>query len=179
MTIFVTFHVTEQRRGLTASCIRTHFFFTQARLSDKDPTCKLSSIFLLGLLLISLQGTDGFLASWTVVESGMYIIAACLVGLRPILSVSFQWIKKRVMNASVRNIWPRNRHSSGYKNEQDSMSCNLKQNAENVTKLQESSQDLERGRSKSIKSNDLHMLSEIQATNGEGSGEQNRIENLP
>jgi hypothetical protein len=32
--------------------------------------------------------------SWTIVESGMYTVAACLVGLRPLLSRLPVWLKK-------------------------------------------------------------------------------------
>lgn len=45
-------------------------------------------------------GADVALISWTVVETGMYLAAACLIGLRPVLSVSKTWISQHASRFS-------------------------------------------------------------------------------
>ncbi|PYH40576.1 uncharacterized protein BP01DRAFT_272576, partial [Aspergillus saccharolyticus JOP 1030-1] len=55
--------------GLIASCVRTSYFFTAANVSMNDPTW-----------------ADVNLMTWTTVETGLYLSAACMIGLRPLLN---------------------------------------------------------------------------------------------
>ncbi|KAF3063484.1 hypothetical protein GL218_02765 [Daldinia childiae] len=68
--------------GMIASCVRTSVFFIHADVIMTDPTF----------------ADEAF--SWTAIECGMYFSAACLIGLRPLLSRLPHFVKKRVLNAS-------------------------------------------------------------------------------
>ncbi|RAH75549.1 uncharacterized protein BO66DRAFT_387422 [Aspergillus aculeatinus CBS 121060] len=63
--------------GLIASCVRTSYFFTAAKLSMTDPTW-----------------ADINLMTWTTVESGLYLSAACMIGLRPLLNQMAGWMTR-------------------------------------------------------------------------------------
>ncbi|RAL10371.1 uncharacterized protein BO97DRAFT_471836 [Aspergillus homomorphus CBS 101889] len=63
--------------GLIASCVRTSYFFTAAKTSMTDPTW-----------------ADINLMAWTTVESGLYLSAACMIGLRPLLNQMAGWVMK-------------------------------------------------------------------------------------
>ncbi|KAI1475335.1 hypothetical protein K445DRAFT_314477 [Daldinia sp. EC12] len=68
--------------GMIASCVRTSVFYMQGDVILNDPTF----------------ADEAF--SWTAIECGMYFSAACLIGLRPLLSRLPHFIKLRVLNAS-------------------------------------------------------------------------------
>ncbi|KAK2734199.1 putative NRPS-like protein biosynthetic cluster [Myotisia sp. PD_48] len=63
--------------GIIASCFRTASFFTSHKESKRDPTW-----------------ADVQLMSWTIVESGMYTCAACIMRLRPLLRNLMGWFKQ-------------------------------------------------------------------------------------
>ncbi|KAI9035182.1 dimethylallyl tryptophan synthase [Aspergillus affinis] len=70
--------------GIIASCFRTASFFTSHETSAIDPTW-----------------ADVELMSWTIVESGMYMSAACTMRLRPLLRELSGWFKQfKTTNAS-------------------------------------------------------------------------------
>ena len=62
-----------------------------------DNTCRISSLRLRQRLMRSLIGASIVLVGWSVIEPGMYLIAACLLCLRPIfVQVTGKWHKARL-----------------------------------------------------------------------------------
>lgn len=82
--------------GLVASCARTASFFTSAQEVLEDPPCKCPTarIVCRSFYLQTIAGIDVGLMSWTIVESGMYLCAACLIGLRPLVDKAPAWLKR-------------------------------------------------------------------------------------
>ncbi|KAI9039000.1 cytochrome P450 [Aspergillus affinis] len=70
--------------GLFASCMRTGIFFRDSHIIATDPT----------------WATD--VMCWTIVESGMYFSAACLIGMRPLFSKLPRWLRNRILHPSKR-----------------------------------------------------------------------------
>lgn len=73
--------------GLVASCIRTATFFI---VNENDVTCTSNSFIAFEVLTLLGVATPRLI--WSVVESGMYLSAACLVGLRPVFVQSYKWV---------------------------------------------------------------------------------------
>lgn len=157
-------------RGLIASCIRAHAFFSGERSSLIDPTCKYLLISNSEYLLRWDIGTDVSLSIWTLVESGMYLSAACLIGLRPLLSVTSRWFKKQVTT------WRRTGSRTDYKKDQDSMSHSLKGDMGGGMRLQSFSRDIEHGPEDSTGSSDIIVRSDIQVTLADQHPKQNTAE---
>lgn len=89
----------------------------------------------------------------------MYLSAACLIGLHPLLAVTSQWLKKRVVT------WRRTGGRTDYKKDRDSMSHSLKEDVRGGVRLQSFGRDMELGRDNSTGSSDNVLVrSELQAT---------------
>ena len=71
--------------GLIGSCVRMSTFFHHDAFTDN--TCKLMGISERDILTkpYSSLGASVDLMGWSVIEPGMYLIAACLLTLRPVL----------------------------------------------------------------------------------------------
>lgn len=69
--------------------------FAERKHSQTTPVRQATAVFVREATLTShvLQGASVSLVSWSVVEPGMYLIAACLPALRPICA---QWIPKSI-----------------------------------------------------------------------------------
>lgn len=95
----------ELHSAIVCSCIRLVVFCGTEAL--KDNTCKsLHRHFLRGSALTShrLKGASVSLVSWSVVEPGMYLIAACLPALRPLCAQLVpKSIRSRFSSHSTRN----------------------------------------------------------------------------
>ncbi|KAI0197063.1 integral membrane protein [Xylaria flabelliformis] len=68
--------------GIIASSVRTSVFFLQADVIEKDPTFAHSTF------------------SWTVIECGFYFSAACLIGLRPLITQNPWSVKRRAQRSA-------------------------------------------------------------------------------
>ena len=102
----------------------------------------------------------------------MYLSAACLIGLRPLLRVTSQWLKSRVVTGQ--RVGSRKNHK-----EHGFMSLPVKGNMALRMKLQSFGQDIERGRDGSggsTGSSDILVLSEIQVTSTEQRPKQDSAE---
>ena len=97
----------------------------------------------------------------------MYLSAACLIGLRPLLSATSQWLKKRVVTVESRAPWRRTSSKISSKDDRDSMSHNLKEHVGGRARLESFDQDVECGGNGSISRTDIRMQSEIQVTSAE------------
>ena len=111
----------------------------------------------LRLLLKHVQGTDAFLGCWTLVESGMYIIAACLIGLRPLLTLASQWVKKRSIRIGRRTPTPETVSTANHQNERDSMSRVLRGHNSDAMRTQPLWHNLDLGRSESSGGMRIHV----------------------
>lgn len=112
-------------------------------------------------------GTDASLMCWTIVESGMYASAACLIGLRPLLKLLPEWIRKHTTKNDSRNTATRRSQRSGaiaLADDQDSTS-HFFRGRERVgggtMELRSNGQDLESGRAESISSREIRVESEV------------------
>ncbi|MCJ1378929.1 hypothetical protein MMC17_002028 [Xylographa soralifera] len=104
MVVFLTGSI-----GTVASCMRMRsFFLTDAFV---DNTCTVPPTLHRNSPL-TLAGASVTLVGWSIAEAGLYLIAACLVALRPIFSqLSPAWLKNRLYNPPSKRT-PRDRHSS-------------------------------------------------------------------
>ena len=119
------------------------------------------------VLLTSLAGADVSLISWTIVESGMYLSAACLVGLRPLLSVLPSWLMKHVTHNASRKS---GRHATITGEDRDSISRIIK-SVDNRLELRSFNQDVEQGIENPFQDRGIRVDSDICVTIG---GERNQ-----
>lgn len=61
--------------------------------------CRRSSLYA----WLTLKGSSVVLVGWSIIEPGMYLIAACAIALRPLSRhFIFEWLKKRVYSSAGR-----------------------------------------------------------------------------
>lgn len=96
------------------------------------------------------------LADWMLVESAMYLSAACLIGLRPLLSKSSRWFRTQISMFGFKALWRRTRSGNDHRDDMSSMIQIL--NA-NVDGGRSPGQDTESGRGHSVGSRDIHAFS--------------------
>lgn len=107
-------------------------------------------------LLSHVLGIDVSLSGWTLVESTMYLSAACLIGLRPLLSKSSQWFKAQISMFDFKGPWRRSRSGNDHRHEMGSMRQDL---SAGVDGRKGHGQDVESGRGHSLSSTNIHVPS--------------------
>ncbi len=88
--------------GPVGSCIRMSTFFRNDAFTDNTCTRSNQPFFLMQRLTSHLIGASVVLMGWSVVEPGMYLIAACLLALNPIFGkISLKELRTRLRNTGV------------------------------------------------------------------------------
>jgi len=114
------------------------------------------------LLLRPQIGEDVPLTSWTLVESGMYTSAACLIGLRPVLHVSSKWLRVRMSTIESRlSALRRNPKTATKHGSQESVAKIFPGGTEPGIRMQAYHQDLEHGRELSKEDKNIRIWSDI------------------
>ena len=120
------------------------------------------------LLLRPQIGEDVPLASWTLVESGMYTSAACLIGLRPVLHVSSKWLRVRMSTIESRLSALRRKPETAIKHgSQESVVNIFPGGTEPGIRMQAYYQDLEHGRELSKEDKNIRIWSDIRTMSTE------------
>ncbi|MCJ1377285.1 hypothetical protein MMC17_000377 [Xylographa soralifera] len=142
--------------GIVAACLWTNSFFGGQHLSLKDPTY-----------------ADISLISWTIVESGMYLAAACLVGLRPLYSVLPYWFKTLMTHNKSRTTWNMNygRSTIPTGDDRDSITHMVK-GADRKVELYSFDQDMEQGIDNHYQGGEIRVDSVVRVTTNGGNVKQ-------
>lgn len=141
-------------------------FFSRKKTFYEDPTCKTFNRAA-GLQCHSLQpiGSDATLVSWTLVESGMYLSAACIIGLRPVAASTSRWVKDGMSSIESRLLSSRRRteisSKSSNKGSQESFSGILPGLKGGEHKMQSFSRGVRHDRDVSFGSKDIRVHSDI------------------